>query len=81
VSKVACVLQLGLALRDQEEWSFEGSYVGVISCALAEIWSFSLIYTVYHFRFTEESVDLFFKTSINEDGPLLASDSDSDNPS
>jgi len=41
---------------------------------MIEIYGFSLLWTVWHFRYTEVSVDLFFKNSINDPALLEGSE-------
>ena len=74
LGKVGVTLFVAISLRDSENWTPEGHFLMAIPAGLTELFGFSLMYTVWHFRYTEVSVDLFFKTSINDTSPLMDSD-------
>lgn len=76
--KVGVTLFIAISLRDHEHWTPESHFLMSIPAGLTELYGFTLMYTVWHFRFTEVSADLFFKSSINDSSPLMDSDHSDD---
>jgi len=74
LGKIGCIILIGAGLRNDEGWFLEGYFVGGATAGILEFAGFSLMWTVWHFRFTEQSVDLFFKSSISESAPLMDGD-------
>jgi len=72
--KIIITYFVGIAINQGEGWTPESYFIAAISAGMIEIYGFSLLWTVWHFRYTEVSVDLFFKNSINDPALLEGSE-------